>query len=111
MSVSVFRLETCQNDGQCHDGVGCTDNACVQGRCRFTPNDANCPDDGLFCNGTESCDPNLDCISSYDVCLDMGCDEDNDVCYDNGSSETFILFEDCFSVPTRLPIRTVRPPA
>ena len=103
MSVSVFRLETCQNDGQCHDGVGCTDNACVQGRCKFTPNDAYCPDDGFYCNGTESCDPNLDCVSSYDVCEGMGCDEDNDVCYDDGSSETFILFEDCFSGPNQTP--------
>lgn len=41
----------------------------------------NCPDDGLFCNGTEFCDPATGCGSSGDPCAsDENCDEDTDLC-------------------------------
>jgi len=48
------------------DGVGCTDDVCDPaaaggaGACVNNVNNANC-DDGQFCNGTETCDPTLDC--------------------------------------------------
>jgi hypothetical protein len=46
-----------------------------------TPNDANCPDDGLFCNGTEFCDPAADCSSTGDPCAaGEVCDESTDTC-------------------------------
>ncbi|MHC4090725.1 MAG: hypothetical protein ACYSVY_10700 [Planctomycetota bacterium] len=71
----------CLTDGDCDDGVGCTDDTCVADDCVFTPNDANCPDDGLFCNGTEFCDAVLDCDSTGDPCLaPFVCRESTDTC-------------------------------
>ena len=48
----------------CDDGLACTDDACDAGACVSTPDDGDCPDDGAFCNGIESCDPQLGCVSS-----------------------------------------------
>jgi hypothetical protein len=65
------------------DGVGCTDDSCdeVNDVVVNEPNDANCPDDGLFCNGTEFCDPVADCSSTGDPCLGGEvCNEEGDVC-------------------------------
>ena len=47
----------CFVNADCDDVVGCTDDTCVRFLCINTPNDANCADDGLFCNGVEFCDP------------------------------------------------------
>ncbi|MCH8023454.1 MAG: DPP IV N-terminal domain-containing protein, partial [Candidatus Marinimicrobia bacterium] len=46
----------------CGDGVGCTDDSCNEGTdsCDNVANNANC-DDGLFCNGSETCSATLDC--------------------------------------------------
>ena len=46
----------------CDDGVACTDDACNEGTdsCDNTPNDAAC-DNGLFCDGAETCHASLDC--------------------------------------------------
>jgi hypothetical protein len=42
------------------------------------PNDTNC-DDGDFCNGVETCDPDLDCVAGADPCPDdeIDCTEDS----------------------------------
>ncbi|UCE59670.1 MAG: S8 family serine peptidase [Phycisphaerales bacterium] len=66
----------------CSDGVGCTDDSCNEGTdsCDNVANDTNCPDDGLFCNGTESCDPVSDCVSSGDPCAPQYCNETTDQC-------------------------------
>jgi uncharacterized repeat protein (TIGR02543 family) len=85
-------VETC-NEGtdscdagtpvDCSDGVGCTDDSCNEDTdsCDNVANDANCPDDALFCNGTEFCDVALDCQSTGDPCLTgETCDEDQDLC-------------------------------
>jgi hypothetical protein len=66
----------------CDDGVGCTDDACDRAvGCVNTPNDANCLDDGLYCNGTEFCDPGNDCTSTGDPCpAGETCNEDSDIC-------------------------------
>ena len=76
----------CQVDGDCDDSVACTDDTCVARKCVFTPNDANCPDDELFCNGTEYCDAVDDCSHTGDPCLggpecDNSCNEDTDDCF------------------------------
>ncbi len=46
----------------CDDGVICTIDSCNEptGTCTHTPSDGIC-DNGLFCDGTEACDPVLDC--------------------------------------------------
>jgi hypothetical protein len=68
----------------CSDGVGCTDDSCNEATdsCDNVANDANCADDGLFCTGTEFCDPVNDCSSTGDPCdpATETCDEVNDVC-------------------------------
>ena len=35
--------QQCCVDGDCYDGIDCTDNACVAGACKFTPNNKHCP--------------------------------------------------------------------
>ena len=98
----------------CNDGVNCTDDACndVTDSCVNVVNHGNCddglwcngaetcnavsdcqagvapcPDDGLFCNGTESCDEGIDqCVSSGNPCSDG-----ND-CTDDNCDESF---DDC----------------
>jgi hypothetical protein len=65
------------------DGVACTDDACDEAADTIvhTANDANC-DNGLFCDGAETCDAVLDCqtgtppiIDDGVACTDDSCDE------------------------------------
>jgi len=84
--------ETCNLDtGQCEsgtpvdcsDGIDCTVDSCdeVNDACVNDPDDTACPDDGLFCNGTEFCDPAADCSSTGDPCpAGTVCNEDTDMC-------------------------------
>lgn len=52
----------CLDDTQCNDENACTTDFCDlrYERCRHEPNDAVC-DDGVFCNGAETCDRMLGC--------------------------------------------------
>jgi len=63
------------------DGVACTDDSCddVLDIVVNVANDGNC-DNGLFCDGTETCDPVLDCQSGNDPCPGQSCDEPTDTC-------------------------------
>jgi|CXWL01.1.fsa_nt_gi hypothetical protein len=65
----------------CDDGIACTDDSCNANQCVHTPYDAHCPNDGIFCNGTESCDGLFGCVSSGSPC-EVGaiCDEETDLC-------------------------------
>ena len=67
----------------CNDGVGCTTDSCNEGTdsCNHAPNDAVC-DNGLFCDGTETCDAVTDCQPGGDPCPGQACDEAGDVCVD-----------------------------
>ncbi len=61
----------------CDDGVGCTTDTCDEGNesCTNTPDDDAC-DDGVFCNGAETCDPVSDCQAGSDPCPEQPyCDE------------------------------------
>jgi len=71
------------------DGVGCTLDACDEAEdlVRNDPLDLLC-DDGAFCNGAETCDPVLDCVSGPAPPVDDGvgctldsCDEGADVVF------------------------------
>jgi hypothetical protein len=67
----------------CDDGVGCTVDSCNEDAdsCDNLPDDAACSDDGMFCNGTELCDPVADCSSTGDPCpTGELCNEELDVC-------------------------------
>jgi len=74
----------------CDDGIKCTVDACdpASGKCSHTADDSVC-DDGLFCNGMETCVPELggcgvytcpacDCVESE--CGTIECDEVADKC-------------------------------
>jgi len=99
----------CLDATDCDDAIACTTDACVTGRCLHTPDDAvcavgttcdvvmGCParvcataadcDDGLFCNGTESCNAaTMACVAGTspcddgDDCTDDPCVEASDMC-------------------------------
>ncbi len=70
------------------DGVACTDDLCDEAvdACTHVANDLLC-DDGLFCNGTEVCDPQNGCVPSANrcpsdniACTIDNCDEAADTC-------------------------------
>lgn len=75
----------CAGDGDCDDGVACTVDLCVTGRCVTEPDHLAC-DDGLFCTGPERCDVVRGCVSSPPRCADSvsctvdRCDEALDAC-------------------------------
>jgi hypothetical protein len=71
----------CLVDADCDDGVDCTDDSCVNETCVNMPNDENCPDDGLYCNGEEFCGEADGCFSTGDPCaLGETCVEETDSC-------------------------------
>lgn len=94
---------TCSSNSECDDGVFCNgEETCVGGTCQDgTP--PNCPDDGLFCNGSEVCDESSQgCGHSGDPC-DGGtvCNEVNDVCQSDtcDNDGECEAGEDCKSCP------------
>ncbi|MGB0714310.1 MAG: IPTL-CTERM sorting domain-containing protein [Phycisphaerae bacterium] len=89
-------VEVCDPDNDCQagtppncdDSVDCTIDTCNEttDSCNNSPSDAAC-DDGLFCNGVETCDPNNDCQAGTPPNCDDGvgctmdsCNEDTDSC-------------------------------
>ena len=76
----------------CDDGVSCTDDSCNESTdtCDYVANDGNC-DNGLFCDGTEICDPVNDCQAGSDPCSGgETCDEVGDVC--TGGDPVIVTF-------------------
>jgi hypothetical protein len=66
----------------CNDGVGCTNDSCNEGSdsCDNLPDDTIC-DNGLFCDGAETCDTVLDCQAGTPPCTaGQSCNEANDIC-------------------------------
>ncbi len=57
----------------CDDGVNCTVDSCdpIADVCMHTPFGVSC-DNGLFCDGTETCDPVLDCQPGTPINCDDG---------------------------------------
>ncbi len=82
----------------CDDGIACTSDSCNEGTdsCNNTPNNAAC-DDGLFCNGAETCNVTLGCQAGSDPCGGAGCDEGNDVCL--GGPEIWMAFKTAATIP------------
>jgi hypothetical protein len=69
----------------CEDLQACTTDICDEGAqtCTWIPDDTQCPDDGLFCTGTESCQPFAGCFSSGNPCPDPSqCNEEQNQCLD-----------------------------
>jgi hypothetical protein len=65
----------------CSDGVDCTLDTCdpVSNACQHVPSAALC-NDGLFCNGTETCDAQLGCVPGLAPSCDDGVDCTADSC-------------------------------
>ncbi|MFC1888618.1 cohesin domain-containing protein, partial [Thermodesulfobacteriota bacterium] len=72
----------------CADDVGCTVDTCNEATesCDHAADDSLC-DDGLWCNGVETCDEVLDCQAGVEMECDDGipctedyCDDENDQC-------------------------------
>ena len=84
-TITIDRGPECTTDGDCNDGNLCTTDVCTSGECVNTP--ITCADDGLFCNGSEVCDPiDGQCKSEGDPCTGLGgcgsleCNEITDTC-------------------------------
>ncbi|MFO1462508.1 MAG: vWA domain-containing protein [bacterium] len=78
----------CTNNSMCNDGNPCTDDVCnlQTFACEHRNDDTNSCGDGLFCNGTESCQTGQ-CKHSGNPCAGGGecadsCDETKDSCND-----------------------------
>lgn len=71
---------------QCEDFISCTVDACnpATGACSHTPIDAFC-DDGLACNGSESCAAGQGCVSGVTVVCDDGVACTQDACEEPGN--------------------------
>lgn len=73
--------DECADDVHCDDGINCTLDRCVAGACVFEPDNERCPDDGLFCSGSESCDATLGCVSAGTPCApNKTCNEETELC-------------------------------
>ena len=76
----------------CDDGVGCTVDSCNEGTdsCDNAPNDTVC-DNGLFCDGAETCNPASGCQDNADPCTaGETCNESTDTCEGGGGCPTCI---------------------
>ncbi len=77
----------CTTDAECNDQLACTLDACDPKLhvCTHAPRDAMC-DDGVFCDGTETCSPSAGCVTAPRDCGDAisctvdACDEATKSC-------------------------------
>ncbi len=68
----------------CDDGNSCTDDSCNPPTgCAYTNNSTPC-DDGLFCNGYDSCGDGSCSVHSGDPCKALTCNEESDLCEETG---------------------------
>jgi len=83
----------------CNDGVACTTDSCNESTdsCNNTPNNGAC-DDGLFCNGAETCNATLGCQAGSDPCPGQTCNESTDSC-SSGAGTLWMTFADSATVP------------
>ncbi len=81
----------------CADSVACTTDSCNEATdtCDHAANNAVC-DDGLFCNGAETCSVTLGCQTGTDPCSGAACDEGTDTC---AGAEVWMSFTAATTVP------------
>ncbi len=81
--VEAANGRACTRSAQCDDGVPCTMDYCsADGRCAHVPDPSTC-DDGVYCNGLETCDVRRGCVRG----APLACD-DNDGCTTDRCDET-----------------------
>jgi len=67
---------------QCADGISCTTDSCNESAksCQHAANNALCSD-GLFCDGSETCNPSTGCVAGTNPCAaGTSCNEQTDSC-------------------------------
>jgi hypothetical protein len=102
--MSNFSLAalTCSSDAECDDGLYCNGaETCQDGAC-LDGTAPDCSDDGLFCNGTEFCDEVADaCSHTGDPCgPGTVCNDVTDTCdLPNCGNDICDQGEDCNSCP------------
>ena len=91
----------CQGFGSdCDDGLNCTLDTCkADGGCISIPKDADC-DDGLWCNGAETCDGTLGCQPGVDQPTDDGLACTIDACNEEGDAVTHTPNDAACAAPT-----------
>ncbi len=98
--VEVCNAGNCQAGTavNCDDGIACTGDSCNEGTdsCDHAPNNALC-NDGLFCNGVETCNVSTGCVAGTDPCGGAGCDEGTDTCL--GGAEIWMSFTSSAVIP------------
>jgi hypothetical protein len=96
----------CFGPADCDDANPCTDDECSAFLCEHVPNDANEPDDGLYCNGVEDFCldgsivyqiPPPDCDDSL-ICTADSCDEDQDTCVNQLMSGRCLIDGVCYTL-------------
>ena len=95
----------------CAAAVGCTDDSCNEGTdsCDNDTNDGNC-DNGVFCDGSETCDAVLDCQAGGAACPGQSCDEGTDTCFGQALLEWGSLSVGGSAVTVNLTNTYVSPP-
>ncbi len=84
----------------CNDGVQCTVDSCNEATlgCDHLPNNLAC-DDGLFCNGSETCGA-AGCFPGTSPCQPgETCDEPTDTCAAPGGPQIWMTFVDTAAIP------------
>jgi hypothetical protein len=85
----------------CDDNIACTVDACNEAldACDYVPDNAAC-DDGVFCNGVETCSDLDGCLAGNNPCLAGElCDENLDLCSVAVVSGVWMTFTDSASIP------------
>jgi hypothetical protein len=81
--VYALREDTgCESDLDCDDGTDCTVDICdmMDGTCHNFADHGHC-DDGVFCNGVETCDATEGCLEGVSPCeSEVPCDESLRAC-------------------------------
>jgi hypothetical protein len=82
----------CTTDAECDDGVYCNGAETCDPEAGCRPGSPPCTADGAFCNGVEGCDEEADaCVSSGDPCEENEtCNEEDDTCTPKVSIESSI---------------------
>jgi hypothetical protein len=79
----------CTTDADCDDGLFCNGQETCDGEACVPGTIVDCADDGNFCNGQEYCDESADlCANGGDPCTEQQiCDEESDSCLGGGNDD------------------------
>jgi len=78
-TATALGAKPCGDSAACDDGNPCTDDSCMGGFCTYSGNTGSC-DDGIFCNGSDSCAEGSCSVHSGDPCGGSFCLEPYRAC-------------------------------